>query len=267
MLICPLCQQPLQPQEQRLCCASGHSVDRARQGYYNLLPVQHKRNLDPGDNAVMVEARRRFLDAGYYAPFAQTLCEQAQLCKPEQWLDLGCGEGYYTAQLAAALPDSQGYGLDISRTAIKRAARRAPQLTWLVASMVRLPLASASLQLITSIFSPIDWAEAARVLAPGGYLLRLGAGSEHLVELRQRLYAEVRPYDDAKHLANLPPSLQLVRTEQQQWPLLLDSAEARADLLAMTPHGWRATEERRAALIAQPLTVTLDLRVDWLERV
>lgn len=267
MLICPLCQLPLCQHEQQLRCATGHSFDRARQGYYNLLPVQHKRNLAPGDNAAMVEARRRFLDGGHYAVFAQALCERAQQCASQQWLDLGCGEGYYTAQLAAALTASQGYGLDISREAVKRAARRAPQLTWLVASMARLPLASASLQLLTSVFSPIDWAEAARVLAPAGHILRLGPGRDHLLELRQQLYAELRLYDDAKHLANLPPALQLQRSEQLQWQIELDSAEARADLLAMTPHGWRATAERRAALIASPLRLTLALRIDWLQRV
>ena len=81
------------------------------------------------------------------------------------------------------------------------------------------------------------------------------------------MYAEVRPYDDAKHLANLPSGLQLRHSEQLQWQLELDSAEARADLLAMTPHGWRATEARREALIAKPLSLTLALRVDWLQRI
>ena len=52
-----------------------------------------------------------------------------------------------------------------------------------------------------------------------------------------------------------------------QWQLELDSAEARADLLAMTPHGWRATEARREALIAKPLSLTLALRNDWLQRI
>ncbi|MBE0772565.1 SAM-dependent methyltransferase, partial [Escherichia coli] len=49
-------------------CPAGHRFDRARQGYLNLLPVQHKKSLDPGDNAAMVEARRQFLGAGHYAP-------------------------------------------------------------------------------------------------------------------------------------------------------------------------------------------------------
>jgi len=37
-------------------------------------------------------------------------------------------------------------------------------LTWLVASMARVPLADASCQLLASVFSPLDWQEAKRLL-------------------------------------------------------------------------------------------------------
>ncbi|HLV16926.1 MAG TPA: SAM-dependent methyltransferase, partial [Pseudomonas sp.] len=59
MLICPLCRNPLDAVENGVACATGHRFDRARQGYLNLLPVQHKKSRDPGDNQAMVEARRR----------------------------------------------------------------------------------------------------------------------------------------------------------------------------------------------------------------
>ena len=49
--------------------------------------------------------------------------------------------------------------------------------------------------------------------------------------------------------------------------LHLTSSEARADLLAMTPHGWRASAERRAAVIAEPLEVTVAIRYDWIEKI
>jgi 23S rRNA (guanine745-N1)-methyltransferase len=47
--------------------------------------------------------------------------------------------------------------------------------------------------------------------------------------------------------------------------LNVDSEQARADLLAMTPHGWRASAERREAVIAAPLKVTVSMRYDWFE--
>jgi 23S rRNA (guanine745-N1)-methyltransferase len=266
MLICPLCQAPLGAVDNGVCCPAGHRFDRARQGYLNLLPVQHKKSRDPGDNAAMVEARRRFLDAGHYAPLARRLAELAAERGPRRWLDIGCGEGYYTAQLAEALPQAEGYALDISREAVKRACRRAPQLSWLVASMARVPLADACCDLLGSVFSPLDWQEARRLLSPGGGLLRMGPTQEHLLELRERLYDEVRPYDDQKHLSLIPEGMRLAHSETLSFKLQLTSADARADLLAMTPHGWRANAERRAAVTAEAFEVTVAIRYDWIER-
>jgi 23S rRNA (guanine745-N1)-methyltransferase len=266
MLICPLCSSPLQDADNGVACPAGHRFDRARQGYLNLLPVQHKNSRDPGDNAAMVEARRRFLDGGHYAPLARRLAELVAERAPQRWLDIGCGEGYYSAQIGAALPHSEGYALDISREAVKRACRRDPRLHWLVASMARVPLADASCQVLTSVFSPLDWQEARRLLAPGGALLRMGPSSEHLMALRGKLYDEVRDYDDQKHLSLIPEGMHLAHSETLNFDLRLDSPEARADLLAMTPHGWRASAERREAVIAAPLEVGVGIRYDWIER-
>ncbi|HUE91387.1 putative RNA methyltransferase [Pseudomonas sp.] len=266
-LTCPICQSALSVVDNSVVCPAGHRFDRARQGYLNLLPVQHKNSRDPGDNAAMVEARRRFLDGGHYVPLAERLAQLAAGYQPARWLDIGCGEGYYTAKLADSLPQADGYALDISREAVKRACKRAPQLSWLVASMARVPLADASCQLLASVFSPLDWQEAKRLLAPGGGLLRMGPTSEHLMELRQKLYDEVRDYDDQKHLELIPGGMRLAHSETLSFTLQLDSSQARADLLAMTPHGWRASAEKRAAVIAEPCEVTVAIRYDWIERI
>jgi 23S rRNA (guanine745-N1)-methyltransferase len=121
MLICPICQAPLSALDNGVVCAANHRFDRARQGYLNLLPVQHTNSRDPGDNQAMVEARRRFLDGGHYAPLARRLAGLAAERAPQRWLDIGCGEGYYTAQIADALPHADGYALDISRERVQPA--------------------------------------------------------------------------------------------------------------------------------------------------
>jgi 23S rRNA (guanine745-N1)-methyltransferase len=139
-------------------------------------------------------------------------------------------------------------------------------LTWLVASMARVPLSDASCDLLASVFSPLDWQEALRLLKPGGGLLRMGPTRVHLMELRQKLYDEVRDYDDQKHLELIPAGMRLAHSETLSFPLLLADAQARADLLAMTPHGWRASAERRAAVIAEDFEVTVAIRYDWIEK-
>lgn len=264
MLICPLCQGLLEAVDKSVVCPAGHRFDRARQGYLNLLPVQHKNSREPGDNQQMVEARQRFLGAGHYAPLAARLAAIAAERRPLRWLDVGCGEGYYTAHLAQAMPDAEGYGLDISREAVRRACRRDARVNWLVASMARVPLADASCNVLTSVFSPLDWQEAKRVLAPGGGLLRMGPTRDHLYELRALLYDEVRDYDDEKHLEQVPAGMSLQHSETLSYELHLDAAESRADLLAMTPHGWRATAERRERVVGAPLTVRVAIRYDWI---
>ena len=265
MLTCPICTAALSAVDNGVVCPAGHRFDRARQGYLNLLPVQHKNSRDPGDNQAMVEARRDFLNAGHYAPVAKRLAELAAERAPARWLDIGCGEGYYTAQIAAALPDADGYALDISREAVKRACRRDPNITWLIASMARVPLPDDSCQFLASVFSPLDWHEARRLLSPGGGLMRVGPTSEHLMELRERLYDEVREYVDDKHLMQVPADMQLQHSETLRFTLSLVDAQARANLLAMTPHGWRASAERRANVIEQPepFEVTVSMRYDY----
>ena len=62
---CPLCGGALQG-ENDLKCEKGHCFDRAREGYWHLLPVQSMRTKAPGDSKEMVAARRAFLNAGYY---------------------------------------------------------------------------------------------------------------------------------------------------------------------------------------------------------
>ncbi|KQQ68047.1 SAM-dependent methyltransferase [Pseudomonas sp. Leaf127] len=265
MLTCPICSAPLSAVEHGVACPVNHRFDRARQGYLNLLPVQHKNSRDPGDNQAMVEARRRFLDGGHYAPVARRLAELAAERAPARWLDIGCGEGYYTAQLAQALPKADGYALDISREAVKRACKRDPALTWLVASMARIPLPDASCQFLASVFSPLDWLEARRLLTPGGGLMRVGPTRGHLMEMREKLYDEVRDYADDKHLALVPPGMALAHSETLTYSLKLIDNQSRADLLAMTPHGWRASAERRAAVIEYPgpFKVTVSMRYDF----
>ena len=70
---CPLCQQALLLDEKSYRCANNHSFDQAKQGYVNLLPVQFKHSKEPGDNKAMVQARRAFLDKGYYQPLLDSM--------------------------------------------------------------------------------------------------------------------------------------------------------------------------------------------------
>lgn len=255
-LICPLCRTDLTRGLARSepgtraggaawRCHNGHSFDVAREGYVNLLPVQHKHSRAPGDNPDMIRARRAFLDAGHYQPLRDAVLALLRPLQAGSVLDIGCGEGYYTRALATVIPEV--IGLDIARDAVKLAAKRDPGITWLVATSAQLPLADHSVDLVCSLFSPLPAAEIARVLKPGGHLLVVTPGPEHLLTIREQLFAEVRPHRPEKFVVELQDALPLRRQTELRFDLLLDCT-AREQLLLMTPYAWRATAEHRARL-------------------
>ncbi|MDU7606372.1 MAG: methyltransferase domain-containing protein, partial [Escherichia coli] len=154
---CPLCHQPLSREKNSYICPQRHQFDMAKEGYVNLLPVQHKRSRDPGDSAEMMQARRAFLDAGHYQPLRDAIVAQLRERLDEKAtavLDIGCGEGYYTHAFADALPEITTFGLDVSKVAIKAAAKRYPQVTFCVASSHRLPFSDTSMDAIIRIYAP-----------------------------------------------------------------------------------------------------------------
>ena len=72
--ICPVCGATLRADAAgTLRCAARHSFDRAKEGYWHLLPVQEMRSKTPGDSREMVAARRAFLAAGWYGVFSAAL--------------------------------------------------------------------------------------------------------------------------------------------------------------------------------------------------
>ncbi|GEN29164.1 23S rRNA (guanine(745)-N(1))-methyltransferase [Halovibrio variabilis] len=272
-LACPLDGEPLELEGSVWRCAMGHSFDIARQGYVNLLPVQQKRSHDPGDSKAMVAARQRFLNAGHYQPIADavsdTVLSHAQAAgePPFSCLDAGCGEGYYLRQLASAMPGPQSLslmGLDISKWAVLAAARQddkqAPLSSWVVGSNAHLPVQAETLDSMLCMFGFPVISEFARVLKTGGVLLQVEAGPNHLRELREIIYPTLKPERSSDR--QVPENFAHQHTEAINYWLELNGTEQIADLLAMTPHLYRASAEGRARAAAlEVLVVTVDVRV------
>ncbi len=270
-LCCPLDGQPLTGDGQSWRCGAGHCYDIARQGYTHLLPVQNKRSRDPGDSKAMVAARRRFLNGGHYRPIATAVADallaESAGVSPLSCLDAGCGEGYYLRELAAREDDRTLAlaGLDISKWAVQAAARQDRQTRWLVGSNANLPVATASLDRVLCLFGFPVYDEFARVLKPGGELLLADAGPNHLRELREIVYPSLKPRGE-KPLA-APTGFCSLAADTVTYSLELSEAQAIADLLAMTPHLYRASAEGRARAAAlSALTVTVEVQVRRLQR-
>ena len=273
-LACPLDGNALEPHGASWRCAAGHSFDIASQGYIHLLPVQNKRSRDPGDSKEMISARRRFLEAGVYQPIAQAVAEATLTglspASTPGCLDAGCGEGYYLRQLATAAK-GRGQplalmGLDISKWAVLAAAKQDKHTRWVVGSNANLPVLPATLERVLCMFGFPVYPEFARVLQPGGLLIQVDAGPDHLRELREIIYPRLkaeRPADPAAPagFVALPPG------EPLRYTLELSSPGQIADLLLMTPHLYRASAEGRArAATLKNLHLTVDVRLTRFER-
>ena len=271
-LACPLDALPLHATGTAWRCDSGHSFDIASQGYAHLLPVQKKRSRDPGDSKDMVAARRRFLQSGVYQPIADAVSQAVLADAPDtevvSCLDAGCGEGYYLRQLATALDPRltlAAIGLDISKWAIVSAARQDKRMQWVVGSNANLPVQSATLDQVLCMFGFPVYAEFARALKPGGQLLQVDAGPDHLRELREIIYPTLKPARPAS--VDVPPGFISPRSEALRYSLELGTAEQIADLLVMTPHLYRASAEGRARAAAlTALSLTVDVRLTRLRR-
>ena len=273
-LACPLDGNALAPHGASWRCAAGHSFDVASQGYVNLLPVQNKRSRDPGDSKEMIAARRRFLEAGVYQPIAQAVTEATLAgLSPESTagcLDAGCGEGYYLRQLAtAAKGRGQALallGLDISKWAVLAAAKQDSHTRWVVGSNANLPVLPGTLDRVLCMFGFPVYPEFARVLRPGGLLIQVDAGPDHLLELREIIYPSLKPERPASPAA--PAGFRaLPAAETVRYTLALSSPEQIADLLVMTPHLYRASAEGRArATTLTHLSLTVDVRLTRFER-
>ena len=266
-LACPLDGAPLHCQGSTWRCPTGHSFDIASQGYIHLLPVQKKRSLDPGDSKEMVAARRRFLNAGHYQPIAAAVSRAVLADLPANGtascLDAGSGEGYYLRQLAAASGTGQDLallGLDISKWAVLAAAKQDKRPNWVVGSNANLPVLSGTIDRVLCMFGFPVYGEFARVLKADGQLLQVDAGPEHLRELREIIYPSLKPERSGE--TQVPAGFTPIASESLHYSLELAGSEQIADLLAMTPHLYRASAEGRARAAAlTTLSLTVDVRL------
>ena len=245
LFCCPLCGGALTRQEHRAVCPQGHSFDVARQGHVHRLPVHQPHSKLPGDSREMVEGRRRFLEAGYYAPFRQELCRLAAACASQLGspageglllCDAGCGEGYYTAGLREALPQARVCGFDISKLAVKAAAGKYKSVEFGVASSFAIPLGEASVHLLTDVFSPLAAEEFARVVKPGGFFLYAVPGERHLYGLKELLYEN--PYENP-HRETEYPGFRFVGRTAVRGEIRVPDSQTAVDLFTMTPYYWK----------------------------
>jgi 23S rRNA (guanine745-N1)-methyltransferase len=262
-LSCPACGRDLELGDGRLTCRSGHSFDIARAGYVNLM-ASTARGRHEGDDANMVAARERFLDAEHFAPLAQSLAERAPP-GAARVLDAGAGTGYYLREVLDSHEGASGIALDASKSAAQRAARSHPRVGAVVGDIWRgLPIRDASVDVVLNVFAPRNGAEFRRVLQPGGVLLVVTPAAHHLSELTVPpglLKVDERKGERVR--AELSPHFTCVAEEPLEFEMHLGRPDAQA-LIAMGPSARHLEDgdlEARLAGLSWPLAVSAAVNV------
>ncbi|WP_019027705.1 23S rRNA (guanine(745)-N(1))-methyltransferase [Colwellia piezophila] len=237
---CPLCQQALSLVDKSYRCENKHSFDQAKQGYVNLLPVQFKHSKEPGDNKAMVQARRAFLDKGYYQPLLNSMLALYNKYgdKSAAVFDAGCGEGFYTHQHKTE--HNSVYGVDIAKETIKIAAKRHQDCFFSVATLSDLPFSDGGFGWLYSVYAPILENEFSRILQDQGYLLTVTPADNHLFELKSLIYRQATKHDTSKQAIE---QLTLVEEQRLNYPMNFENSEDVLNLLAMTPFAFKASDE------------------------
>lgn len=261
-LICPLCSSALTENAQGLSCAQRHQFDRAKEGYFNLLPVQYKNSREPGDTSEQLLARREFLSAGYFLPLLETLADLVP-AESASLLDIGCGEGYFTRALSAKLKGADVYGVDIAKAGIRLAAKSDKRATYAVASSHALPLADASVDVITRIYAPSKDEELVRTLHPDGTLIIVTPGVNHLLGLRKKIYHQIRSHPEP----TAPQGFVSMAIHKVNFTLNVAAGAHATALLQMTPFAWKLPADFREQYQTQNLVDEADFQIALYQKI
>lgn len=263
--ICPICHSELTPFTASWQCSNGHCFDCAKEGYVNLLPVNKKKSKDPGDNKNMMMARREFLNAGFYEHLSHRINELAM-----EWgsaanniLDLGCGEGYYSQRLFEHLQyhnkNIKLQGVDISKSAIRYAAKRYKDLNFCIASAYDLPFENNSFDLLLKIYAPSKDSEIKRVVRENGIVIIVSAGPTHHFSIKEMIYEKPRLHELVNKKLD---GFTCCHQERLINQLSLHDETDIENFLEMTPYAWKLSKEKKGLLKKNVLNCELDFLIE-----
>ena len=264
-LVCPVCRAALRRDGSSLVCggARRHCYDIAASGYVNLLPPGKASNAKTGDDRRMLSSRSAFLSTGVYDEFSREIARLADknLSVGDgrvMLADAGCGEGYHTLNIARCLDgagrsvcfagfDASKYGADRASKRLKSERGLFPDSVFAAANIFDMPLRGGCADVVISMFAPVPWEEALRILKPGGLLIICSSGKRHLWEMRCVLYGEPRVSEP--HIS-APEGFALLDTSTVSYTAQLCGGDMIAALFEMTPFFFRCPKEGREKLLS-----------------
>lgn len=241
-----------------LRCPSGHSFDLARQGYVDLTAG---RATHGGDSAEMVAAREHLLSRGYFDAVTDAIRETV-LTRYQKIIEIGAGTGHYLASLLEADGAASGLAVDVSKAAVRRAARAHPRMAAIRADVWRgLPIADGAADLVLDVFAPRSGEEFARILAPGGAVIVVTPEPGHLRELVIAAgLITVDPEKQERLAATLGPWLRLESERSIEASVQMPRKDAES-MIAMGPSARHVDPAGVLAEMPEPIAATISVRL------
>lgn len=246
--LCPVCGHLLKEADSSFECRSGHCFDKSGSGYVNLLIKGGKKG--HGDNKMMINARHNFLKKGYYEDLKNSLCSEIRKYsdKGVSLLDSGCGDGYYTSGMfdeVSVVKGGEVYAIDVSKEAMKIAAKSCPNVSFAVASAYKLPFEDESFDIVTSLFAPLSLNEFYRVLKKSGIFITAIPLEKHLYQLKEAIYET--PYTNKPENTEIK-GFELLNSQEVRKEIQLESNEDIKNLFMMTPYYYKTSSSDQKKL-------------------
>ena len=249
ILVCPVCRSELYKEEKSYFCngLKRHCFDISAAGHTNLCPGK----ATGGDDKRAVNSRTCFLNLGYYEPIANKICEiLSDLSENASVIDAGCGEGYYTNNIAKKT-GAFVLGFDLSKEAVISASKSAKRQgidnsAFFVGGIYNLPVKDSGADAITNIFAPCAEEEFSRALKNGGRLVVVTAGKNHLLGLKKAIYDNVYTNEER---ADMPRNMILEEKHELSYVVEIVGSEAIQNLFSMTPYSYRTSEKDMKKLL------------------
>jgi 23S rRNA (guanine745-N1)-methyltransferase len=248
---CPVCQKQLVKVDNSYRCNEKHTYDIAKEGYVNLLLANQMKSKEPGDSKAMMIARSNFLNKGYFEKLvdniSKTLHNYFDLAQQNDYVvfDAGCGEGYYTdgifKEIVKETEVPRIWGMDISKEAVRFAAKRNKNIGFCVGSIFHLPILDNSVDCIVNIFAPFKEEEFQRILKENGIIIKVTPGAQHLMGLKNALYDN--PYENDERMPEIS-CFEIVKSINVKYEIQIDNSEDIINMLKMTPYFWNTNISR-----------------------
>jgi 23S rRNA (guanine745-N1)-methyltransferase len=234
-----------------ITCKNNHSFDISKSGYVNLLLSQQEKTKNHGDDKLMVTARQKFLNKGYYDILLNyvILTLKKYIRNNSNILDAGCGECFYTAKICEYLTENNiNYNMlavDISKDALSFAGKRNKKIELAVASLYHLPVKDNFCDIIFNFFAPLCLEEFDRIIKDDGIIIKIIPLEKHLMSLKKAIYDNC--YENVIENYMLD-GFNLIEKLEIKDVIHISDNEDILNLFKMTPYNYKTSYENKNRL-------------------